>query len=508
MDYKAFFRFDFHLHLFQFCNIDEEYLGMWYNYIELCAVLENLLLKGRADFMKMQLSEIARVLEIEDIPNDWQNITITSVSFDSRKMKEGALFVPLKGEHDGHQYIQNAIDANAQATLWQKNHRAIPTEIPALVVDDTLEALQKLAKYYLQKINPQVVAVTGSNGKTTTKDMIAAVLKTQYNVTKTFENFNNEIGVPITCLSMEPNTEVLVVEMGMDRFEQLDKLSHLVDPDVAVITMIGEAHIEFFGTRDKIADAKMEITHGLKEDGVLVYNGDEPLLHERAQKIVQETQTFGLNNNDDDLTAENIKSFETRTTFDVPELNHTSFEIPMLGDYNVKNALASLLVGRLMHISTENMQLALKDFALTKNRTEWVQGALGEQILSDVYNSNPTAVKAVLNSFEKVETKGKRIVLLGDMLELGEKSAEMHASLAQEINPDKIDEVYLYGNEIRILADQLGAKMPAKRIHYFPLGTQEQMIENLKASITKDDVIMLKGSHGMHLENVLQALKK
>lgn len=455
--------------------------------------------------MKMQLSEIARVLGIEDIPDEWQDVTITSVSFDSRKMEVGALFVPLKGDHDGHQYVQNAIDAHASATLWQKDHRAVPTAIPALIVDNTLEALQKLGKYYLSKINPRVVAVTGSNGKTTTKDMIAAVLKTQYNVTKTHANFNNEIGVPITCLSMEPNTEVLVVEMGMDRFGQLDQLSRLVEPDIAVITMIGEAHIEFFGTRSRIADAKMEIVNGLKEDGVLVYNGDEPLLRERTTDLIQETRTFGLNSNDD-LMAESINSTENQTTFDVPEL-HASFEIPMIGDYNVKNALAAIEVGKLMHISIDNMKLALKDFALTKNRTEWVKGALGERILSDVYNSNPTAVKAVLKSFENVPTTGKRIIVLGDMLELGEKSAELHASLADAIHPDKIDEVYLYGNEIRILADKLATKMDPSRIHYYSLGTQEQLIDNLKNQVTAQDVILLKGSHGMHLENVLQALK-
>lgn len=457
-------------------------------------------------FMKMQLSEIARVLDIEDIPDSWQDITITSVGFDSRKLQSGALFVPLKGENDGHQYVQNAIDAHAQATLWQKDHRAIPTAIPALLVDDTLLALQKLARYYLQKINPRVIAVTGSNGKTTTKDMIAAVLQKQYNVTKTFENFNNEIGVPITCLSMEPNTEALVVEMGMDRFGQLDKLSRLVEPDIAVITMIGEAHIEFFGSRDKIADAKMEIVNGLKDDGVLVYNGDEPLLRERTKNLANEVRTFGLNE-DNDLFADDIKSGENQTQFNVPKLNPSDFKIPMIGDYNVKNALAALEVGSLLHVSTENMQAALENFALTKNRTEWIQGAQGEQILSDVYNSNPTAVKAVLRSFENVTCQGKRIIVLGDMLELGEKSAEMHASLAEAIDSQKIDEVYLYGNEIRILADQLSTKIPASRIHYYPLGTQEQLIDHLRKVITKDDVVLLKGSHGMHLENVLQALK-
>ena len=456
--------------------------------------------------MKMQLSEIAHVLDIKDIPEEWQNITITSVSFDSRQLQPEALFIPLKGENDGHQYIQAAIDAHAAATLWQADHQTIPTAIPALVVDNTLTALQKLGKYYLQKINPKVVAVTGSNGKTTTKDMIASILAINYNVTKTYANFNNEIGVPITCLSMEPNTEVLVVEMGMDRFGQLDKLSRLVEPDIAVITMIGEAHIEFFGTRDKIADAKMEITNGLKEDGALVYNGDEPLLRERATNLIQETKTFGFQTTDD-IYATDIQGTDKKTTFKVPSLSEEEFEIPMIGEYNVKNALAALEVSKLLHVPITKMQKALKNFERTANRTEWLKGAKGERILSDVYNSNPTAVKAVLHSFEEVPTTGRRIIVLGDMLELGAESSIMHASIAEAVDPSKIAEVYLYGNEIHVLVDKLIAKMPATNIHYYPLREQEKMITALKDDITANDIVLLKGSHGMHLEKVLTALE-
>lgn len=248
--------------------------------------------------MKMQLSEIARALKIEP-HKEWEEITITSVSFDSRALRPGALFIPLLGEQDGHRYVDAAIKNGALAVLWQTDHKEADLAVPALKVADTLSALQELSRYYLQKINPKVVAVTGSNGKTTTKDMIAAVLSTQFNVQKTFANFNNEIGVPMTILSMEPNTEVLVVEMGMDRFGQLEQLSRLAEPDVAVITMIGEAHIEFFGTRAKIADAKLEIVSGLKEDGALIYNGDEPLLAERTTDLIQETFTFGSEPGDD-----------------------------------------------------------------------------------------------------------------------------------------------------------------------------------------------------------------
>ena len=211
--------------------------------------------------MNMQLSEVAQALAAPE-PVDVGQVTVTSVGFDSRQLTAGALFIPLIGEHDGHAYVAAAKRAGAVATLWQADHGPVPADLPAIVVPDTLAALQRLARYYLERVNPRVVAVTGSNGKTTTKDMIAAVLGTTFTVHKTNANFNNEIGVPVTVLGMDERTEVLVVEMGMDRSGQLDALSKLVSPDVAVITMIGEAHIEFFGTRERIADAKMELPTG------------------------------------------------------------------------------------------------------------------------------------------------------------------------------------------------------------------------------------------------------
>ena len=233
--------------------------------------------------MKMELAEIAKAVQAQNDISQWQDLTVTSVAFDSRTLNPGALFVPLAGAQDGHKFVANAFENGAAAALWAADHDYIADGHPRLVVDDPLAALQALGKYYLHKINPMVVAVTGSNGKTTTKDMIAAILATQMNVTKTHANFNNDIGVPVTLLNMDASTEAVVVEMGMDHFGELDALSRLATPDIAVITMIGEAHIEFFGTRDKIADAKMEITHGLQEDGYLVFNGDEPLLQARVK---------------------------------------------------------------------------------------------------------------------------------------------------------------------------------------------------------------------------------
>lgn len=455
--------------------------------------------------MKMQLSEVARALGIES-EDQYDQITITSVSFDSRSLEQGALFVPLIASNDGHEFVEAAKQNGACAALWQKDHENRPQGIPLLIVDDTLEALQKIGKYYLQKINPKVVAITGSNGKTTTKDMIAAVLSTQFNVAKTHDNFNNHIGVPMTVLSMEPNTEILVVEIGMDHFGELDHLVHLVDPDVAVITMIGEAHIEFFKTRDRIADAKMEITHALKEDGVLVYNGDEPLLIERAEKLDFETKTFGTGANVD-LQAQNIVSDAEKTSFRVKQWPELNFTIPMIGAYNVKNALAALCVGSEFQIDPRSMVKALEHFDLTRNRTEWVKASNGADVLSDVYNSNPTACAEVLKAFQNAETTGRRYAVLGDMLELGEQGPKMHAGLADKIDPKEVDEVFLCGPLMKNLAEALPDKFDQGKIHHYATGEKEQLVSDLKERLRSEDMVMLKGSHGIHLEDVLAELR-
>ncbi|MHC9537396.1 UDP-N-acetylmuramoyl-tripeptide--D-alanyl-D-alanine ligase [Dellaglioa sp. BT-FLS60] len=456
--------------------------------------------------MKMQLTEIAGAVGAKNEMSS-EPVNISSVLFDSRQLTAGSLFVPIVAENDGHDYIQDAIDNGATATLWAVDHQeTMPTEIPAILVDDTLKAYQELAKYYLNKINPKVVAVTGSNGKTTTKDMITEILSQQYNVCKTEANFNNHLGVPMTLLSMEPNTEVVVVEMGMDHPGELDFLSRIAQPDVAVITMIGEAHIEFFGTRDKIADAKMEIVNGLKEDGLLIYNADEPLLRERIANIEQ--QSFGFGHGESaDLSVTNVVGNQTMTSFKVREIPDANFTIPMIGTYNVDNAMAAISVGRRYRVSTENIVKALSDFDLTKNRTEWLKGHLGEAILSDVYNSNPTAAKAVIKAFSNSDVVGNRIVVLGDMLELGKQSSDMHISLADSFDNKKIQSVYLYGNQIDSLAKSLKSKYDDQHIHYYDLDQKEAMIQDLLEVRTEKDAILIKGSHGVHLETVLSALQ-
>lgn len=457
--------------------------------------------------MKMKLAEIAKAVNAQNDISQFADIEITSVAFDSRQVSPGALFIPLMGQQDGHKFVDSAFENGAAASLWAVDHSSNIEGKPVIIVDDPLTTLQELGKYYLHKINPLVIAVTGSNGKTTTKDMIASILSTQMNVTKTYANFNNQIGVPVTLLNMESNTEAVVVEMGMDHFGELDLLSRMVEPNIAVITMIGEAHIEFFGTRDKIADAKMEITHGLQEDGTLVYDGDEPLLRERVDDIQQIKQTFGRQL-ENDLYATSAHVNETNIIFTANEWPDVEFEIPMIGEYNVKNALAALTVGKLNHISVSNMQKALKNVDLTENRAQWLTTDSGLRILSDVYNSNPTAAKQVLYAFAQTPTQGHRIAVLGDMLELGDAADEMHASLAERLDPEKIQSVFLIGPHMKALKTALATKYDDSAIHYYTIEDKSKLSQDLQAELNNEDVVMLKASHGLHLETVLADLQR
>ncbi|MCT8388687.1 UDP-N-acetylmuramoyl-tripeptide--D-alanyl-D-alanine ligase [Leuconostoc holzapfelii] len=418
---------------------------------------------------------------------------VTGVSFNSRQVVPGDLFVALVAENDGHQYIQDALQHGAAAVLVDEHH-SIAVDVPAIIVPDTLVALQQLGAFRRQELNPKVVAITGSNGKTTTKDMTAAVVGRQFKTFKTPENFNNEIGVPMTLLTMPADTEVLVVELGMDRPGQLTQLSKLVVPDVAIITMIGEAHIAFFQTRANIAKAKLEIVAGLKPDGVLCIPYDEPLLTQA--KVAQRVLLFGDGVSD-------IQGDATTTQFTYQQ---TQFAIPLIGGYNIMNALAAVSAGILLHIDLNDAVLALQTFDLTKNRTERLVTARGVHLISDVYNSNPTAVAAVLATLKAIPAPHKYVVL-GDMLELGEQAATLHADLAQAILAANVTGVYLVGQLFtQNTAPILAPYFDSEHLHLYDTHQLDQLTADLETLGDANDVILLKASHGIHLENVVNAL--
>ncbi|HCM89618.1 UDP-N-acetylmuramoyl-tripeptide--D-alanyl-D-alanine ligase [Vagococcus fluvialis] len=449
------------------------------------------------------VSEIVKAVDGQNINKISNTMELTSVEFDTRKVQDKTLFVPLKGNRDGHDFIPQAIESGASLVL---SDHVLDEKTPYILVEDTLKALQDLASFYLKKVNPKVCGITGSNGKTTTKDMTAAVLSTTFKTYKTQGNYNNEIGLPYTILSMDQETEMLVLEMGMDRKGDIELLSTIAQPDIAAITMIGESHIEFLGSRAGIAEGKMEITAGLKKEGVLLVPENESLLKPLLKEVSQSIQTFGLSKQAD-LTAVIEEETREQTIFTTRLVEKIeTFTIPVLGQYNVTNALIALLIGAHFNVSTENIKKGLAHFDLTKNRTEWLKTKEGIDILSDVYNANPTAMNLVLDSFSKIESQGKKVVVLGDMLELGKDSKEMHESVSEHLNPEKIDEVFLYGSEMVALYEMIQLKFETDKCRLFKKEEKEDLKKELGYKLKTQDTVFLKASNGMGLKEIVDYL--
>ncbi|CAI3462477.1 UDP-N-acetylmuramoyl-tripeptide--D-alanyl-D-alanine ligase [Enterococcus cecorum] len=445
--------------------------------------------------MKLTIKEIAQVLGISGIVDERE---ISSVEFDSRKIEKDGLFVPLPGTRDGHDFVHTAKENGAIATLWQKERANVPSDLVVLPVEDVTQAFQIIAQYYKQKIAPKTVAITGSNGKTTTKDMTASVLAKKYRTYKTQGNYNNDLGVPYTMLHMPDDTEVLILEMGMDHAGEIHFLSQLGQPDVAAITLIGEAHLENLGSRKNIAKAKMEIVDGLAKEGILFVPADEDLLIDLIAPISQKVQTFGLGQGD--LQAEIVNETSESTEF---EINDASFIIPVLGGYNVKNALIAYGIGCYFGLSMEQIKNGLAQVELTKNRTQWLQAKNGAKLLSDVYNANPTAMRLVLESFGRLTLPGRRIAVLADMLELGPDSSAMHASMAEAI-VGFYDFVYLYGEQMQALANRL-TELNVPHAYFIP-AQRQAFLEQVQKEIQPTDSVILKGSNGMQLSELVVLL--
>lgn len=453
--------------------------------------------------MKLTLSEIAKVVESTQALSDVEDVPIASVEFDSRKVTKGSLFVPLKGARDGHDFIETAFANGAVATLSER-----PLDSGTyILVEDCLQAFQKLAAYYLEKMRVDVIAVTGSNGKTTTKDMIASVLETTYKTYKTQGNYNNEIGLPYTALHMPDDTEKIVLEMGQDHMGDIHLLSLLAKPRIAVVTLIGEAHLEFFGSRSQIAKGKLQIVDGMDSNGIVLLPNDpvlEPYLP-TEQKVI----TFGDNA---ELQVQEVVEYKDSLTFKCNVMER-AIKLPVTGKYNATNAMLAAYVGKLLAVSDEDIKDALEHVELTKNRTEWKKAKNGADILSDVYNANPTAMRLILETFAAVpkEAAGKKIAVLADMKELGEQSKDLHKQMIMSLSPETIDTLICYGEDIAGLAELASQMFPLGKVYYFKkTATEDQMDEMIKLlvdTLEPDDQILLKGSNSMNLEKVVAFLE-
>lgn len=427
---------------------------------------------------------------------------IQEVNTDSRKKSKNSLFIPIAGDtFNGHHYIDEAIKNGAIAALWEEGEtlpKTIPVDFPIFLVADTIQALQKLAYEYRQKVNPIVIGITGSNGKTTTKDLTASILKTTYQTHATEGNLNNHIGLPLTILSMPSSTEVLVVEMGMNHFGEIDRLSKIARPDFAVITNIGESHIENLGSREGILQAKLELLHGLKDNGMLIIDGDEPLLSSFFTKSYVMTCGFDVNNK---IRVDNVQMDDKHTRFRV--CSEEYYTIPLLGKHHAKNATYAFTIAKKLNVSIENIQKGFSSLNLPSMRFEFLEGKKGVTIINDAYNASPTSMKASIDVVRQMENYSEKVLVLGDILELGTHAKELHESIASTIQPP-ITAVFTYGKHIKYLHDVLIENNNNFIVQYFE--SKEDLVETLKHYLREDTLLLFKASRGMKFEKIISKL--
>ena len=454
--------------------------------------------------MKLTIHEVARVVGAKNDVTVFSDDFLNKAEFDSRLIAEGDLFVPLKGARDGHDFIETAFENGAALTLSEKEVEGHPY----ILVEDVLTAFQTLAAYYLQKTGVDVFAVTGSNGKTTTKDMLAHLLSTRYKTYKTQGNYNNEIGLPYTVLHMPDDTEKLVLEMGQDHLGDIHLLSELAHPKTAIVTLIGEAHLAFFKDRSEIAKGKLQIVDGMPEGGLLLAPSDsivDPYLPTK-QQVVRFGQGAELEVTD---LVERKDSLTFKTNF-----LEQALDLPVTGKYNATNAMIASYVALQEGVTEEQVHQAFQNLELTRNRTEWKKAANGADILSDVYNANPTAMKLILETFSAIPANegGKKMAVLADMKELGDQSVQLHNQMILNISLDVLDTVIFYGEDIAELAQLASQMFPIGHVYYFKKTADEDQFEamtkQVKEILGAHDQILLKGSNSMNLAKLVESLQE
>ncbi len=426
----------------------------------------------------------------------YKDVTFLGANNDTRKLKEGQLFIALQGQRDGHDFALAALEKGAAAVLCTH----CDGDYPAIVVEDTRIALGDIARGERDRIGMKVVGVTGSVGKSTTKEMIATVLESTYRVGKTPVNHNNDIGMPMAILAMAEDTQVAVLEMGMNHFREIAYLASIGKPDVAVIINIGTMHIEHLGSREGILQAKLEILEGMPEDGTIILNGDDSLLWNQRKTLQRPARFFGVRNPDSDILGKNVQPRDGVMSFTV-EGGQAEFpvELALEGEHYISDALAAVAVGLAFGIQPIRIQESLAQFRNMEGRQE-IFKAGGMTIIKDCYNAGPESMLAALNVLGN--RPGRHIAVLGDMLELGVRSAAEHYKIGR-IAAEKADILLSYGpNSARMLHGAITGGMTNVNARAFT--DREQLVQVLCRLAKPGDVLLFKGSRGMRMEQTLE----
>ncbi len=430
----------------------------------------------------------------------YKDVTFLGANNDTRKLEPGQLFVALQGERDGHDFVPNALQKGAAAVLCTH----CDGDYPAIIVADTRAALGEIARNERQRIGMKVVGITGSVGKSTTKEMVATVLATTYRVSKTPVNHNNDIGMSMAILDMPEDTEVAVLEMGMNQFREIAHLSYIAKPDVGVIINIGTMHIEHLGSREGILQAKLEILEGMDRDRKVILNGDDPLLWNLHTRKDLNAGYFGVRNTACQVVAEDVKQSDGKLSFRVKTGNDMfTILLPLEGEHYVADALAAVSVGMAMGVSAQQIAESLTAFRTMEGRQEITQEQ-GYTLIRDYYNAGPESMAAALEVLS--HKPGRRIAVLGDMLELGICTQAEHYKVGR-IAAEKADMVFAYGpNSIRVLNGCITGGMSETRARAFT--DRDRLVTVLKQVAQPGDVILVKGSRGMHMELILEQFLK
>lgn len=430
---------------------------------------------------------------------------IKTIATDSRDTGKDLLFVPLAGERfDGHQFIEELAEGRDLAAFltMKEDYKSIADRCGkcAILCGDTCKSYGKIASAHRTKMNPVVIGITGTNGKTTTKEMLWSVLKDK--CLKNEKNYNNEIGVPYTLLGLKKEHKYAVVEMGMNHPGEIDILSRMAKPDIAVITNVGEGHLEFLGSVENVARAKAEIMNGMKKDSIIFLNRDSKcfgILEESALDKGMTVRTFGLTGESDIHPA----GYNILVNAVSLELDNEKYEIPAYGIHNIYNALAVIAVSRELGVKNKTVRKALAGFSSVDMRSQIIDR--GYIVINDAYNSNPLSSESALNSLVKAYPVRRKIVVLSDMKELGEKSRYYHNELGRQVAGYGADRLYTWGEmAVEIVKGAREAGMDEKKNRHFD--KRQDLVDCILSDLSDNDVILVKGSRSMKMEEIVEAV--
>ena len=453
------------------------------------------------------IETIIRMLDADFIEYKDMTRMVSGVCIDSRKCTQGNLYIPIIGAHfDGHDFAAQAIEQGAVAVLWQKDHPHPPQGATVILVDDTQQALSELAKKYRESLDLVMIGITGSNGKTSTKDILCSLLKRKYVTQKTHGNMNNEIGVPLTLLGLSDATQVAIVEMGMENRYEIDALTRLVQPDIAVITNVGEAHLENLGSIENIARAKAEIVHGLKENGVLLFNGEQDVLKLALwqEELPRGTtvKSFGHDERQDLFSYGDVTQDAGGISFHCNLLAQPA-SMNIYGKHQVMNALPCIYIARALGMSEAQILEGLADIEQTGLRCDLVALGAG-YVLDDSYKSNRQSVLAALDTLCEFDIP-RRIAILSDMLDMGDQAVRIHYDVGKALGRYPIDRVCTYGEMSRFIA-QGAINAGVKDVTHYE--TKEALQEAVLEELDAPCILLVKGSRGMQMDSIVTYLKE